>query len=338
MTENTQTPLADKTTGPRHDHTPDLPPVNPAALNPELGTRNSRWVSSCQSPSVASPPSPISDLPSPTVPTTIIEPRSDWRFLDWKEILQYRDLLYFLVLRDVTVLYSQTILGLTWAVLAPFFSMVVFTVIFGMLLKVPSDGKPYAIFTFAALLPWTYFAQALTGATNSLIQGRNMFTKVYFPRVFIPLVPVLSKLVDFAIAFVFMILMMIWFKVVPSLNLLFLPLLILLMMLTACGVGMFLSALAVQYRDIRHGMQFLIQALMYATPVVWPASKIPPDFRLWYGLYPLAGVIEGFRSSLLNTGPMPWDLIGMGTITAVLTFLLGALYFRRTERFFADVA
>jgi len=271
-------------------------------------------------------------------PVVVIESTSKWTLFDWRESLEYRDLLYFLVLRDVTVLYKQTILGIAWAVLNPFFSMVVFTVIFGMLLKVPSDGKPYAIFSFAALLPWTYFSQSMTGSTNSLIQGTNLFTKVYFPRVFIPLVPICSKLIDFAIAFVFLILLMAWYQIVPSWNVVFLPVLLVLMMLTSAGVGMFLSALAIQYRDVRHAMNFLVQILMYAAPVVWPVSKIPADLRLWYGLYPMAGVIEGFRASLLNTGPMPWDLIGMGTISAVSSFVIGALYFRRTERIFADVA
>jgi lipopolysaccharide transport system permease protein len=283
------------------------------------------------------PPADNAQQP-PKAPVVVIEPRPGWKLINWRECVEYRDLLYFLVLRDVTVLYKQTILGLSWAILTPFFSMIVFTVIFGMLLKVPSDGKPYAIFSFAALLPWTYFSGALTGATNSLIAGTGMFTKVYFPRVFIPLVPTLSKLVDFSIAFVFLIGMMIWFQILPTWNIVFLPLLIIIMMMTAAGIGMFLSALAIQYRDIRHGMSFLVQALMYATPVVWPASKLPEYIRIWYGLYPMAGVIEGFRAALLNTGPMPWDLIGMGSITAVLAFTIGALYFRRTERFFADVA
>lgn len=288
-----------------------------------------------QEPSLRSvtPARPIAKLP-----VVVIEPKAVWRLLDWRECLEYRDLLYFLVLRDVTVLYKQTILGLAWAVLNPFFSMLVFTVIFGMLLKVPSDGKPYAVFSFAALLPWTYFSQSLTGATGSLIAGTGLFTKVYFPRVFIPLVPIFSKLVDFAIAFVFLIALMLWYRIVPTWNALFLPLLIGLMMLTSAGVGMFLSALAIQYRDIRHAMGFVIQALMYAAPVVWPVSKLPEHLRLWYGLYPMAGVIEGFRSTLLDTGPMPWDLIAMGSVTAVLSFLVGGLYFRRTERFFADVA
>ena len=281
---------------------------------------------------------PRSPLPAPALPTVVIEPKAVWKLLDWRECFEYRDLLYFLVLRDVTVLYKQTVLGIAWAVLNPFFSMVVFTVIFGLLLKVPSDGKPYAVFSFAALLPWTYFSQSLTGATGSLIAGTGLFTKVYFPRVFIPLVPIFSKLVDFAIAFVFLVALMIWYRIMPTWNVLFLPMLILLMMLTSAGIGMFLSALAIQYRDIRHAMGFVIQALMYAAPVVWPVSKLPADLRLWYGLYPMAGVIEGFRCALLDTGPMPWDLIGMGCVTAVLSFLIGALYFRRTERFFADVA
>jgi lipopolysaccharide transport system permease protein len=291
------------------------------------------------------PPSPDA-IPSRTpskggpvnLPVIVIEARSGWRLFDWREIVEYRDLLYFLVLRDVTVLYKQTVLGVAWAVLTPFFSMVVFSVIFGRLLHVGSDGVPYPIFSFAALLPWTYFSGALTGATGSLISGTGIFTKVYFPRLFIPLVPIFSKLVDFGIAFIMLALMMVYFKVVPSGNVVFLPLLILLMMGTAAGLGMFLSALAIQYRDVRHAMSFMVQILMYAAPVVWPVSRLPHAYRIWYGLYPMAGVIEGFRAALLNTGLMPWDLIGMGTISGTLCFVVGALYFRRTERIFADVA
>src|SRR5437016_6918859 len=170
-------------------------------------------------------------------PSAVIEPKAAWKLIDWRECLEYRDLLYFLVLRDVTVLYKQTILGIAWALLNPFFSMVVFTVIFGLLLKVPSDGQPYAVFSFAALLPWTYFSQSLTGATNSLIQGTNLFTKVYFPRVFIPLVPIFSKLIDFGIAFVMLTLMMACYRLEPSLYTIFHPLLLFLMMLTSAGIG-----------------------------------------------------------------------------------------------------
>jgi lipopolysaccharide transport system permease protein len=283
-------------------------------------------------------PSEAAAVVSDERPVIVIEPKAVWKLIDWRECVEYRDLLYFLVLRDVTVLYKQTILGVAWALLNPFFSMVVFSIIFGMLLKVPSDGKPYAVFSFAALLPWTYFAQSLTGATTSLIQGTGLFTKVYFPRVFIPLVPVFSKLVDFAIAFAFLAVMMVWYRIAPSWNVVFLPLLLAMMMLTSAGFGMLLSALAIQYRDVRHAMSFAIQALMYAAPVVWPVSKLPANLRLWYGLYPMAGVIEGFRAALLHTGPMPWDLIGMGMITAVISFMVGGFYFRRTERLFADVA
>jgi lipopolysaccharide transport system permease protein len=279
-----------------------------------------------------------SDLKKEAFQPIIIEAKSSWKLIDWRECLEYRDLLYFLVLRDVTVLYKQTVMGIAWAVLTPFFSMVVFTVIFGMLLKVPSDGKPYAVFSFAALLPWTYFSQSLTGATGSLIQGTSLFTKVYFPRVFIPLVPIFSKLIDFAIAFVLLAALMVWYRIVPSWQVVFLPLLILQMMVTSAGIGMLLSAMAIQYRDIRHAMGFVVQALMYAAPVVWPVSKLPEQFRVWYGLYPMSGVIEGFRCALLDTGHMPWDLIGMGWVTALFFLLVGALYFRRTERFFADVA
>jgi len=325
-----------------------LPESNPEAMVP-LPAQSDRPSSSGGGSTAPQPSHPSADSDSEAVassnhrrssrlPVVVIEPQRGWHLFNWRELLNYRDLLYFLVLRDVTVLYKQTILGLAWAILNPFLNMVVFTVIFGMLLKVPSDGKPYALFSFAALLPWTYFSQSLTSSTNSLIQGVNLFTKVYFPRVLMPLVAVFSKLLDFSIALLFLVAMLIYYRVMPSWNVVYLPLLIILMMLTSAGVGMGLSALAIQYRDIRHAMQFVVQILMYAAPVVWPVSKLPDELRLWYGLYPLAGVIEGFRCAILSTGPMPWDLIGMGSITAIISFLAGALYFRRTERFFADVA
>lgn len=283
------------------------------------------------------PPS-ASDAPPVPLLTTVIEPRSGWRPFNWREIVEYRDLLYFLVLRDVTVLYKQTVMGMAWAVLTPFFSMVVFSVIFGRLLNVGSDGTPYPVFSFAALLPWTYFSGSLTAAAGSLITGTALFSKVYFPRVFIPLVPVFSKFVDFAIASVMLVLMMAFYRIAPSWNALFVPVLVLLMMTTAAGVGLWLAALAMQFRDVRHAMAFVVQILMYAAPVVWPASQVPDAYRLWYGLYPMVGVIEGFRAALLNTGPMPWDLIGMGSLSALAFLILGALYFRRTEQFFADLA
>jgi len=280
--------------------------------------------------------------PNETMPEIIIEPEEGWQIINWKEIIEYRDLFYFLVLRDIQALYKQTVLGFAWAIIRPVFSMIVFSVVFGRLAKIPSDGIPYPIFSYAALVPWTYFSAAMTGSTSSLISTTGIFTKVYFPRLIIPLTSVLSKLVDFGIAFVILFGLMAWYGILPTINIIWVPLLILLMILTSAGIGMWLSALAIQYRDIPQGVHFLSQLLMYAAPVVWPVSliagKLGDTAKLFYGLYPMVGVIEGFRSALLGQNPMPWDLIGMGTISAITLFLTGALYFRRKERIFADVA
>ncbi len=251
---------------------------------------------------------------------------------------EYKDLFYFLVWRDVKVLYKQTVLGFSWAILRPVFSMIIFSVVFGRLAKMPSDGVPYPIFAYTALVPWTYFATAMTKSTQSLVANANMLTKIYFPRLVIPMTPVMAGLVDFVIALSLLGLLMIGYGILPNINILFLPYLVLLMILTASGIGMWLSAMAIQYRDVGQVIQFFTQLLMYAAPVVWPVSLIPGKYRLIYGFYPMAGVIEGFRSSLIGTNPMPWDLIFMGTITAVLVALSGAFYFKRMERIFADVA
>lgn len=269
---------------------------------------------------------------------TVIEPRRGWQLLDLQELRRYRDLFYFLVRRDVRVLYAQTILGFAWAVLQPFFSMIVFTVVFGGLAEMPSDGLPYAVFSFAGLAPWTYFSNALTGASGSLLSNASMISKVYFPRLIIPMTPVVAKLVDFAIALVILLGLMAWYGIWPTWQVVWLPLLVFLMMITAGGMGMWLAALGIQYRDVRFAMGFVTQLLMYAAPVVWPASLIAPQYRLLYGLYPMAGVIEGFRAALLGSAPMPWDLIGPGLVSAAAIFAAGVLYFRRTERVFADVA
>lgn len=273
-----------------------------------------------------------------TATQTVIEPRRGWQLLDLQELGHYRDLFAFLVWRDVRVLYAQTILGFAWAVLQPFFSMIVFTVVFGGLAAMPSDGLPYAVFSFAGLAPWTYFSNALTGAGSSLLGNSAMISKVYFPRVIIPMTPVIAKLVDFAIALVILLGLMAWYRIWPTWQIVWLPLLVLLMILTAGGMGMLLAALGIQYRDVRFAMGFLTQLLMYAAPVVWPASLIPQVYRPLYGLYPMAGVIEGFRSALLGSVPMPWDLIVPGLVSASLIFVLGIVYFRRMERVFSDVA
>jgi homopolymeric O-antigen transport system permease protein len=272
------------------------------------------------------------------LPETIIEPKSSWSFVDFKEISQYRDLFLLLVWRDVTVLYKQTILGFAWAIIRPLFSMVVFSVVFGRLTKMPTDGIPYPIFSYAALVPWTYFSTAMTNATQSLIGNANMITKVYFPRLFIPLTPVFSGLIDFAISFLFLGVLMLYYSIFPSSHVLLLPLLLILLVLTVSGIALWLSALAIQYRDVKYAVQFFSQILMYAAPVVWPVSLIPAKFRLLYGCYPMAAVIEGFRSCLLGKTPFPWDLTAAGFAVAILIFITGSFYFRRTERIFADIA
>ncbi|MDP7609984.1 MAG: ABC transporter permease [Candidatus Marinimicrobia bacterium] len=284
----------------------------------------------------------MSSISESLTPTIVIKPKSGWQLIDWKELIEYRDLFYFLIKRDVLAIYKQTVLGFTWAIIRPVFSMIVFSVVFGGLAKIPSDGIPYPIFSYVALIPWTYFAAAMNTSTQSLISGKGIFTKVYFPRLIIPLIPVLSKLVDFAIAFVILFGLMAWYGISPTKNLIFLPVLILMMMLTASGIGMWLSAMAIQYRDIPHGVGFLSQMLMYAAPVVWPLSLLEDKFgesvALAYGIYPMVGVIEGFRSTLLGHNPMPWVLIGIGALSAIVLFISGALYFKSKERIFVDVA
>lgn len=279
------------------------------------------------------------DLKSATASahTAVFEAKSGWQFIDCRELWEYRDLFYFLIWRNIKVRYAQSILGIGWAIIQPVFSMIVFTIVFGNLAKISSDGAPYAIFSYAALVPWTYFSNSLADATGSLISSSNMLSKVYFPRLIIPMTPVLSKLIDFGIALLLLFGLMTWFQTAPTIWALTLPLLIILMMLTSAGLGMWLTALAIQYRDVKYGIKFATQLLMYASPVVYPASLVPEHYRLLYGINPMAGVIEGFRAALLGTRPMPWDLIAVGSITALVIAVSGALYFRRKERIFADV-
>lgn len=277
------------------------------------------------------------DVKMPDRQVTVIQPPKGWVSLGLKELWEYRDLFYFLVWRDIKSRYAQSVLGIGWAVIQPVMYMIVFTVVFGNLAKVSSDGVPYMIFSYTALVPWTYFSGSFSQATTSLTRNANMLSKVYFPRLIMPLSAVLGKLFDFSVAMLLVFVLMAWFRIMPTFWVLTLPLLVLLMMATAAGLGMWLTALSVQYRDINYGMSFAVQLLMYAAPVVYPASLIPEKYRLLYGLNPMVGVIEGFRSALLGTNPMPWDLLAVGGIGAVILVVTGALYFRRMERIFADV-
>lgn len=268
----------------------------------------------------------------------IIERRKGLKFIDWKELKEYRDLFYFLIWRSIRIRYAQSMLGVGWAIIQPFFSMIVFTIVFGKLAKIDSDGAPYALFSFAALVPWTYFSNAVTESTNSLVAEANMISKVYFPRIILPMSAVFAKLLDFFIALLLLCILMLFFLQSPTWGVLALPLLIVMMMLTAAGIGTWLTALAIQYRDIKYGMTFAVQLLMYAAPVVYPASLIPDGWRWFYALNPMVGVIEGFRSALLGTNPMPWGYIAIGFVVALFLAVTGAYYFRFKEKIFADVA
>jgi homopolymeric O-antigen transport system permease protein len=272
------------------------------------------------------------------IPEVVIRPRRGWVAVDWKELRDYRDLFWFLTWRNVKVRYAQSALGISWAVIQPVFSMIVFTIIFGRLVKIDSEGAPYAIFSFAALVPWTYFSNALVDCTNSLVGNAEMVKKVYFPRLILPMASVSSKLVDFGIAFVLMLGMLFYYKIVPTSDVWVIPLLVMIMVLSAGGLGTWLGALAVQYRDVKHAMAFATQLLMYMAPVVYSVSVIPEQWQLVYALNPMVGVIEGFRSALLGTNEMPWDLIGVGAAASVVLSISGLYYFRRMERLFSDVA
>ncbi len=268
---------------------------------------------------------------------TVIEPSRGWISLQLREVWEYRDLLLFLAWRDVSVRYKQTILGAAWAIIQPFFSMVVFSLFFGRLAGIPSDGVPYPIFSYAAMLPWTYFATAMSNSSDSLVGSSNLLTKVYFPRLVIPLASVMPAFIDFAIAFVVLLGMMAFYGIAPTWNVVWLPAFLLLALITALGVGLWLSAMNVQYRDIRYAVPFLVQFWMFSSPVTYPSSIIPDQWRALYGLNPMAGVIEGFRWALLGTETGPGPMTAVSALAAIVLLLSGAFYFRRMEKTFADV-
>lgn len=267
---------------------------------------------------------------------TIIESKTSWQFINFKELKEYRDLIYFLIWRDIKVLYAQTILGFFWAILQPLIQIVIFTIVFGKVAKVSTEGIPYILFSTVAIIPWTYMSQSISQSSQSLITGQNMLGKIYFPRLAFPITPVLAKLVDFGISILIILCVMLYYRVMPTWNLLLFPLFFAMMISVPLGAGMWLSALAIRFRDVKHAMQFVVRMLLYSAPIVYSASSIPETYRIIYSLNPIVGVIEGYRACLLGT-PIPWPYIWPGVITSVLLLSSGALYFKRMERIFVDV-
>lgn len=267
---------------------------------------------------------------------TVIKPTSGWAALNLRDMWLYRELIFFMTWRDLKVRYKQTLLGVGWAILQPFLTMVVFSIFFGNLAKVPSDGVPYPIFSFTALIPWTLFSKALQDASRSLVANSHMITKVYFPRMILPVSSVLAGVVDFLIAFVVLLGMMVYFRITPTANVWTLPLFLLLALVTAIGVGLWLSALNVLYRDINYILPFLTQFWMYLTPIAYPSSMVPAEWQMVYALNPMTGVVEGFRWALLGTGQPPGMMTLISAGVAVILLVTGMFYFKRMERLFAD--
>jgi lipopolysaccharide transport system permease protein len=269
-------------------------------------------------------------------PVTVIRPPKGWQWIDFAELARYRDLLYFLVWRDIKVLYAQTVLGFLWAILNPLVQIAIFTVIFGRVANIDTNGIPYVLFVTVAIVPWTYMSEAMTQSSQSLVTEQNMLGKIYFPRLIYPLTSVIAKLVDFSIALLLVVAVLFYYGVSPTWNLLWLPLFIVWMIMIPAGIGLWLSALAIRFRDVKFAMQFGIRMLLYTAPILYSASSMSTDYRLLYSINPLVGVIEGMRAALLGL-EMPWLYILPGAVTVLLLFFGGMMYFRKMERVFADV-
>lgn len=278
----------------------------------------------------------MSDTPSQY--TLIIEPKKSIRLLDWRELIAYRDLFRFLIWRQIKVRYAQSAIGIGWAVIQPLFSMVIFTLVFGNFAKVDSEGVPYSLFSLAALLPWTYFSNAITDGVASLVSEANMLRKIYFPRLLLPLSAVAAKLVDFVIASLMLLILLTYYQFMPSSQIYIVPLGIFIMITAACGISVWLTALAVQYRDVKHGMGFLVQLFMYVSPVVYSAAIVPEEYRLMYAINPMVGVIESFRAGILGSSEIPWDLIFVSLLSSLSLLTSGLFFFKYKEKIFADVA
>jgi len=267
---------------------------------------------------------------------TVIEPLSPWNVINFKELKEYQDLFLFLVWRDIKVLYAQTILGFSWAILLPLTQIFIFTVIFGKVAKIDTDGIPFFLFSTVGIVPWTFMSQAMTQSSQSLVTGQNMLGKVYFPRLIFPLTPIFSKLVDFGISILIVIFVMFYYRVLPNWNILWFPVFTLLMISASAGIGILFSAMAIRFRDVKHAMGFIVRMLMFSAPIVYSASKIPQKWRLIYSLNPIVGTIEGFRACLLGT-PIPWQYILPGVFTTMIILVIGTFYFKHMERVFVDV-
>lgn len=274
----------------------------------------------------------------PEPPTLVIEPIGRWAGIDWKELWAYRELFYFMVWKDLKVRYQQTVLGVGWALLQPLLTTILFTIIFGRLARVPSNGVPYPVFALAGMVPWFFFSSAYTNASTTLIGHAAMLSKVYFPRLIFPFTPVLVGLVDFAVSALLLVVAMIIYGVAPSAwALLLVPYTVLLLVMTTVGVGCLLAALSLEFRDVKHVLPFLTQIWMFATPIVYPLSLVPERWQPLYALNPLAGIVATFRASLFGL-PIPWLVLGISTLSAIAALLVGVVHFRRTEPRFADIA
>ncbi len=273
----------------------------------------------------------------PDLPRTRREPSKGWAWPKLRELWEFRELLYFFAWRDIKVRYKQTVMGVLWAIIQPFLTMVIFSLFFGRLANIPSDGLPYPVFSYAALVPWTFFANALAQASNSLVINANMIKKIYFPRLALPIATVLAGVIDFVLAFLVLLGMMLYYGLVPTVNIIWLPFFALLALVTSLGVSLWLAAMNVQFRDVHYTIPFLTQAWLFATPIAYPSSLLPEPWRTIYGLNPMAGVVEGFRWALLGTDTAPGKMIIISALVALTLLVSGAFYFRRMEQSFADV-
>jgi lipopolysaccharide transport system permease protein len=282
-------------------------------------------------------PAHLTPLADMETPVTVITPSHGWVALQLSKVWEYRELLYFLTWRDIKVRYKQTVLGVAWAIIQPFFTMAVFSIFFGRLAKIPSDGVPYPLFSYAALVPWTFFAHGLSQSSDSLVASANLLKKVYFPRLIIPIAAIFSSVVDFVLAFIVLLVMMLFYGIMPTVNVLWLPYFLLLALTTSLWVGLWLSAMNVQFRDVRYTVPFLTQFWLFATPIAYPSSLLSEPWRTLYGINPMVGVVESFRWALLGAATAPGPIVLVSSLASLALLVSGLFYFRRMEKTFADV-